>query len=114
MASGWVAARPLSVVWKHEHGDWFCLFEQFDITGTGDSERDAYRDALGLLVAYLSTYFHEGQPLRAALRPIPLRLKLEIRRDVIVGSVLRRVLHRPGDHESKVVILPEQVASGYC
>ncbi len=111
----WLQDGPLdiAVAWKYEHGDWFCLIEQFDIIGTGPSERDAFRDALGLLGAYLFSFFKDGRPISDALRPIPLRLRAEIWRDVIAGGLLQRVRRKPAGHESKVVVLPEQVAA-FC
>lgn len=108
----WLLDAPLdlSVYWKHQDNQWFCMFEDYDITGVGADERSSYRDAVGLLGAYLCSCFVDGLTVDQARRPVPWKLKLEIRRDLLIGGILSRLSNEPGDHEGRTVILPEQLA----
>ncbi len=94
---------------------WFALAEEFDVTGMGDSEQAASQDMIGLLAVYLLSHFEEGHEFDQALRPIPGRLKMEIRRDQFLNRV-RRLVRRPVGRETPLLIPPDALrpAAAHC
>jgi hypothetical protein len=79
---------------KKEHGDWFALVLQFDITGTGATRHEAITEVLHLLFAYLRAYFDDGAEFAAALRPVPRSLRLRIEAETAVARLGRHVSAR--------------------
>lgn len=63
---------------KREHGQWFVLAVDFDITGRGDTIEEASKELDELLGHYLVSYFKDGEPFEAAVRPIPRRMRMQI------------------------------------
>lgn len=107
--SAWLMGLPeFTVVTKRDHdGRWFALVEEFDITGMGDSEDAALKDMLGLLSAYLLAHFEDGTPFEETRRPIPRRLKLEIRAGSLMLHGVQRLAHRERGRERKMLYPPE-------
>lgn len=84
---------------------WSVLIEEFDITGMGSTLEDARRDAMQLLHAYLLDHFQDGTPFEETLRPIPRRLRLEVRAGTMLHRVVRALGPR-GAKEYKVLVPP--------
>jgi hypothetical protein len=72
-----------------EHGQWFALAMDFDITGQGITRQAAVHQMGQLLGAYLVAYFEEGASFSDALRPVPLPMRAKIRAESLLLSVLR-------------------------
>jgi hypothetical protein len=103
------------VALRREQGQWFALAEDFDITGMGESREDALRDMVGLLSAYLMAHFEDGTPFEQTLRPIPRRLRIEIRRDTFLSQILERFAHRaPRNEEAQTLVPAEYLHAAVC
>lgn len=74
---------------KRTGDHWYALAEEFDITGMGETPNAALREMFDLIEAYLRAFFEEGRPFDDALRPIPLKLKVGIRAQSALGSLVR-------------------------
>jgi hypothetical protein len=81
------------------------LIEEFDITGMGSTREEARLDALHLLGAYLRDHFEDGTPFEQTFRPIPRRLKFEVRASTLIHRLLRALGPR-GAKEYKVLVPP--------
>lgn len=95
----------LTLAQKREDDRWFVLIEEFDITGMGATIEAARTDALSLLGAYLADHWKDGIPFEQTFRPIPRRVKLEVRG----GSLLHQIVHALGPRgarEYKVLVPP--------
>ena len=95
-------------------GRWFALVEEFDITGMGGSEGAAVRDMVHLLAAYLWAHFRDGTPFAQTLRPIPTKLKFEIRRDSLVGRGLNAVHRRQRGRERTMLFPADYLQASNC
>lgn len=93
----------ITLATRREGDRWFALAEEFDITGMGNSEQAAKRDMLGLLAVYLVSHFEEGHAFETTWRPIPVRLKMVIRRDQMVNRAIR-LLRRPAGRETHLLV----------
>jgi hypothetical protein len=82
------------VVLKREHGQWFALLLEFDVTGCGDTRAAAVQDSFALLGAYLHAYFEDGSSFADAVRPVPRRLRARIAVESAVGRPLRSLAPR--------------------
>ena len=105
---GWQA---LHFAGQKRDGRWFVIIEEFDIAGVGDTIEDARAEALALLNAYLQAHRDDGTRFEETLRPIPRRMKIEIR----LGTALHRVLG--GDHAERAlseerVLVPRSAIDG--
>jgi hypothetical protein len=95
----------LTLAQKRENDQWFVLIEEYDITGTGETQEAARAQALDLLQAYLLDHFHDGTPFDETRRPIPARLKLSVRLGTAT-HLLAGVFGGPGAKEYKVLVSP--------
>jgi hypothetical protein len=102
----WVPDGARLNLWlKPENGHWFALAEEFDITGMGSDPGGAIEDALHLVDAYLLAHFKDGVGYEAALRPIPLRMKLEIKALAMANRLVRLLPSAgPGAHEERIAL----------
>lgn len=100
----WVPDGAKLHIWlTPDEGHWFALVEEFDITGMGATQDEAIDDARELVDSYLMSYMRDGAPYKDALRPIPLRMRLEIKTLAIVGRVVRLLpTAGPGAHEERI------------
>lgn len=97
----WLAPLVRVNLWFHyENTSWYCLVEDFDITGMGPTRDDAFADMIGLLGAYLGSHYKAGVAFEHTKRPIPPKLKLQIRARAAASSALAR-LSRPQGAEPK-------------
>jgi hypothetical protein len=117
----WVRPLMHMHVWcRKEHGQWYVLAEEFDITGMGDTEEAAYQDMLGLLAAYLSSHYADGASFEDAMRPIPAKLKRQIRMQAALSAVRNaaaRVLSRTPRSQSQeysTLISADSVLRAHC
>jgi hypothetical protein len=94
----------ITLATKFENERWFALVEEFDIIGMGGTEAEAKDDMLALLAAYLTSHYAQGHDFFDALRPIPLRLKVAIRRDILMGGIVSRIARRPAGRETKLLV----------
>jgi hypothetical protein len=74
---------------KYEHGQWYALLLEFDITGCGDTRGAAVQDSFELLGSYLQAYFEDGASFADAIRPVPWRLRARVAVESMVGRPLR-------------------------
>ncbi len=82
------------VVLKREHGQWYALLLEFDITGCGSTRAAAVQDSFALLGTYLHDYFEEGASFADAIRPVPRRLRARLAVESILGRPLRSLAPR--------------------
>lgn len=95
------------VALKREHGQWFALQMDFDITGTGGTRGAAVRESFELLIAYLHAHFEEGAEFSDAYRPVPRRLRAQIVLESAAARSLRHVTSRlPLANESTYSLPP--------
>lgn len=109
----WMDAEEfeLGVAIRHEHGRWFALLIQFDITGTGGTRQEAISEAFALLFAYLRAHFDDGASFSSAVRPIPFGLRVRIEAEAFVASILRRISVRvPFADESTYALPPGRLS----
>jgi hypothetical protein len=93
----WLMPLVRVQVWfRYEHGSWYCLAEDFDITGMGSSRDAAFSDMVDLLGAYLGSHYKAGAAFEQTLRPIPRKLKIQIRSQVAASSVRSRLARSRG------------------
>ena len=107
----WLAADAgdfrLDIATKMQAGQWYALVPQFDITGAGETQVEAVRDALDLMFAYLRAYYEDGAHFDDALRPIPRKLRLRIGVESALGHLLRELSVRtPLATESRYALPP--------
>jgi hypothetical protein len=96
---------------KREHDKWFALLVQFDITGMGDSPREALNEAFSMMVSYLHAFYEEGQPVESAVRPVPVALRARIELEGVFARILRAVsLRIPLADESTYELPPGQLS----
>jgi hypothetical protein len=96
---------------RFEHGQWFVLIEEFDITGLGASPYDALDEAFSLLESHLHAHCEAGTPFEKTLRPIPRSLRLKIRAGGIVSRLLPEA-RRPG--ERRTLVSPSMLRHAAC
>jgi hypothetical protein len=92
---------------KYEHGQWYALLLEFDITGCGATRGAAVQDSFELLGSYLQAYFEEGAPFADTLRPVPWLLRARITVESMIGRPLRGLALRfPLASESTYTLPP--------
>jgi len=111
-ARGGLSNLELHVAVKREHGQWFALLVEFDITGCGDTRPDAITEAFELLADYLVAYYEDGKPVTASLRPISRRLKTRIELESLLARALRHIPVETPLRDESTYALPPGVLPG--
>lgn len=88
-------ALPYRVAFKREDGQWFALAVDYDITGRGQTLREAFDELLELVAVYLIAYYREGSSPVDAVRRVPLALRAKIHATSAVARVAHAVSRRP-------------------
>ena len=106
--SAWVDENfEVRVAVKYEHGQWYALLLEFDITGCGATKGAAVRNSLDLLGSYLQAYFEDGASFADAIRRVPRPLRARIAVESMVGRPLRGLaLRLPLASESTYTLPP--------
>jgi hypothetical protein len=92
---------------KYEHGQWYALLLEFDITGCGATRGAAVQDSFELLGSYLQAYFEDGASFADAIRRVPRRLRARIAVESMIGRPLRGLaLRLPLASESTYTLPP--------
>jgi hypothetical protein len=105
---------PLTFARRRDGDRWFSLIEEFDITGMGATPREARDDALSLLSAYLHAHYEDGTPFKETLRPIPRRLKLEIRAGTLLHLVAGKGRAQSAADEERALVPPSALNGAAC
>jgi hypothetical protein len=80
------------VATRREHGEWFALAVDFDVTGKGPTRSAAVRQMSELLGIYLAAYLIDGARFTDTVRPVPARLRLRIQVEDALGRALGRLI----------------------
>lgn len=97
----------MRVAVKYEHGQWYALLLEFDITGCGTTRGAAVQDSFELLGSYLQAYFEDGASFTDAIRPVPWRLRARIAIESVIGRPIRGLALRfPLASESTYTLPP--------
>jgi hypothetical protein len=100
------------VATKHEHGEWFALAVDFDVTGKGSTRGAALRQMCELLGLYLAAYLMDEVPFHDALRPVPARLRLRIQTEDALSRVTRHIYGSlPLARENNFILPVSEVAA---
>jgi hypothetical protein len=102
----WLPANGKTFVGIKRDGDqWYAVFLEFNIAGTGASQREAVKDATRLLATHLVYSFTTGKTFEESRRPVPRRLQAWIRFSALLARFIgflhpafTRVKQRPFDH----------------
>lgn len=99
-------------VWikRESDGTFGAIVEQFSIVGQGSSPREAAENAVDLARTYLQSYMDEGEPFRAAVRPISRRQRMWFQMEFLWSRLVRRL--RPPRVERRVD--KERLTPAHC
>ncbi len=102
--------QPFSVqlILRPEHGKWYAMAREYDVTGMGDSPKEAAQEVIELVMDYLLAYFREGSPYEATLRPVSLNIatRIESQFGTILSSILRGAAEKVPLPRRKRITLP--------
>lgn len=102
----------LRVATKREHGEWFALAVDFDITGKGATRATAVRQMADLLGLYLAAYLIDDVDFSNTLRPVPTRMRLRIQTEDAIGRLTRHINGKvPLSRENNYLLPVSEVAA---
>lgn len=93
------AGEGVGVVSMHDprEGAWYAVVLEFNIAGTGSTEREALQEMFDLLTVYLLSFVNDGRDYEDAIRRVPLPRRAHYLARVGMTKALNRLFrHRDG------------------